>query len=84
MDRVLPRCTALERLFVSASEISINVFIIVPPCLKHLRIQAYNHLATFYFTGRLIAHLEDMVSPSTGTSQMTRVADVATSPPGSS
>ncbi len=42
MDRVLPRCGQLESLYVSASEISINVFILIPPSLRHLKIQAYN------------------------------------------
>jgi hypothetical protein len=41
-DRVLPLCTQLESLFVSASEISINLFTLIPPSLKYLRIQAYN------------------------------------------
>ena len=42
MDLLLPLCTQLESLYVSASEISTNLFMLIPPSPKQLKIQAYN------------------------------------------
>lgn len=63
-DRVLPYFTRLEKFSVSASEVSIDLFRLLPPCVRHVRIQAFNHLASFYYSGRLIECLEDPVSSS--------------------
>jgi len=42
MDSLLPHCTNLEHLYVSASEISIHLFTLVPPSLRTIKIQAFN------------------------------------------
>lgn len=47
LDHLFPKFQALETLSVSATDISIALFRSVPPTLRHLTIQSYNHRAIF-------------------------------------
>ncbi|GAA5990593.1 hypothetical protein JCM11641_007797 [Rhodosporidiobolus odoratus] len=56
-DRLLPAYIKLETLAVSATEISTDVFRLLPASLKSLTIQAFNHVSTFIYTPQLVSDL---------------------------
>lgn len=58
-DRLLPHYEQLERLFVSATEISTNLFRLLPPCLRDLEVQSFNHHGTFVFSRVVLLALQD-------------------------
>jgi hypothetical protein len=58
-DRLLPHYHQLERLFTSATEISTNLFRLLPPCLRDLEIQSFNHHGTFGYSNTLLTALQD-------------------------
>ncbi|GAA6036990.1 hypothetical protein JCM8097_005494 [Rhodosporidiobolus ruineniae] len=58
-DRLLPYYTQLEHLAVSATEVSTNVFRLLPPTLTSLEIQAFNHVSTFLYTDQLVDDLRE-------------------------
>lgn len=58
-DRLLPHYIQLERLFISATDISTNLLRLLPPCLRDLDIQSFNHHGLFAFSQSLILALQD-------------------------
>ncbi|GAA6029508.1 hypothetical protein JCM8097_003713 [Rhodosporidiobolus ruineniae] len=58
-DRLLPYYSQLEHLAVSATEVSTNVFRLLPPTLTSLEIQAFNHVSTFLYTDQLVEDLRE-------------------------
>ncbi|BGP13618.1 hypothetical protein JCM10213_007794 [Rhodosporidiobolus nylandii] len=59
-DRLLPMYTQLETLSVSATEVSAEVFRLIPPSLKSLEVQAFNHVSMFRFTPQMV---QDLATP---------------------
>lgn len=58
-DRLLPHYHQLEKLSVSATEVSTNLLRLLPPCLKDLEVQSFNHHGTFMFSNVLLLALKD-------------------------
>jgi len=58
-DQLLPYQQHLHRLSISATEISTNMFRLIPPSLVHFEIQSFNHVGSFIFSQRLIEPLLD-------------------------
>lgn len=58
-DRLLPHYQQLERLSVSATEVSTNLFRLLPPCLRDLEVQSFNHHGTFVYSNVLLLALRD-------------------------
>lgn len=58
-DRLLPHFQRLNRLSVSASDISARLFRLLPPCLRHIQVQAFQSNNRFAFSPDIIAALED-------------------------
>ncbi|ORY89798.1 hypothetical protein BCR35DRAFT_300291 [Leucosporidium creatinivorum] len=58
-DQLLPYQQHLQRLSISATEISTNIFRLIPPSLVNLEIQSFNHVGSFIYSQHLIDHLLD-------------------------
>jgi len=58
-DTVLPHFVKLKSLSVSATDISCLAFSHLPPCLRHLSIQSFNHYPNFELTDELLEELAD-------------------------
>ena len=58
-DLLLPLQKNLGHLIVSATDVSTNLFRLLPPNLAIVDIQSFNHVGSFVFSHRLIDHLRD-------------------------
>ncbi|KAL8286184.1 hypothetical protein RQP46_004672 [Phenoliferia psychrophenolica] len=58
-DHVLPHFEKLEYLSTSATEVSTNIFRLLPPSLRSLRIQSYSHTPSFHPDEALLDAIED-------------------------
>lgn len=58
-DQILPRFTRLVHLRTSATEVSTNLFRILPPALRRIELNAFHHSPSFHFDANILSAIND-------------------------